>query len=276
MHSLIINANELNQLIQNKEQTEEILLLDLSDRDTYEHGTIPSAVYLDYATIVSGTPPFAHKLPAANKFSESLAAVGYKSSMHIVAFDDEFGLKAARLYWTLRMAGIENFSLLNGGVNAWVESGYTKVSVAPDSVSVAASEPLNLSWNSPYLATAEQIKSCLGNKDVFLWDARSYGEWSGEECYADRAGRIPGALHLEWKAFIDEKGRILAKEQLESILHNFLGDNQKEVITYCQAHRRSSMTFLIASYLGVSVKGYDGSWMEWGNTPSLPLESGHD
>ncbi len=272
MHPLIISATELNQLI-DSENNQELLLLDLSAHEVYQQGTIPGAVYMDYASIVAGIQPFLHKLPSAAKFAQSLAKVGYKDSMHIVAFDDEFGLKAARLYWTLSMAGLSNFSMLNGGLGAWLESGYQ---LGTDAKVSAASTIMDLSWVGSFLADAKQIEASLPEQNMFIWDARSYPEWSGEECYAERAGRIPGAQHLDWKSFLDEKGRILSKEELTKILHNFLDGNNKEVVAYCQGHRRAAMAFLISAYIGMTIKTYDGSWMEWGNTQSLPIESGND
>ncbi len=275
MKSLIIKAAELDKLLKDSKQGE-VLLLDLSDNETYKEGSIPNAIYFDYAGLISGEPPFPHKLPTADKFAKALAAVGYDKSQHIVAFDDEFGLKAARLYWTLRMAGLDNFSLLNGGLSAWLAAGYQQ---APGTSAATPAAVMDLAWSdddSSYLASAEQINSSLANEDMFIWDARSYPEWTGEERYAERGGRIPTAQHLEWKRFLHDSGELYGKEELTKMLKNFLGDNKKTIVAYCQAHRRSAMAFLISAYVGISIKGYDGSWMEWGNTPSLPLESGND
>ena len=48
----------------------------------------------------------------------------------------------------------------------------------------------------------------------------------------------------------------------------------KEVIVYCQTHHRSAHTYWVLRYLGYpKVRGYAGSWSEWGNDLSLPIES---
>jgi thiosulfate/3-mercaptopyruvate sulfurtransferase len=45
------------------------------------------------------------------------------------------------------------------------------------------------------------------------------------------------------------------------------------VITHCQTHHRSGFTYLVAKSLGYPrVKGYAGSWGEWGNHPDTPVE----
>jgi thiosulfate/3-mercaptopyruvate sulfurtransferase len=45
-----------------------------------------------------------------------------------------------------------------------------------------------------------------------------------------------------------------------------------EIITHCQTHHRSGLTYLAAKALGYKVKGYHGSWGEWGNLYDTPVE----
>jgi thiosulfate/3-mercaptopyruvate sulfurtransferase len=48
----------------------------------------------------------------------------------------------------------------------------------------------------------------------------------------------------------------------------------KEVVVYCQTHRRSSHIYVVLKSLGFErVRGYPGSWSEWGNDPSTPIEA---
>jgi thiosulfate/3-mercaptopyruvate sulfurtransferase len=45
------------------------------------------------------------------------------------------------------------------------------------------------------------------------------------------------------------------------------------VIVYCQTHHRSAHTYVMLKSLGFEkVKGYPGSWSDWGNEPNTPIE----
>jgi thiosulfate/3-mercaptopyruvate sulfurtransferase len=49
---------------------------------------------------------------------------------------------------------------------------------------------------------------------------------------------------------------------------------EKDVIAYCRIGERSSHTWFALTYLlgYPSVRNYDGSWTEWGNSVRAPIE----
>ncbi|WP_455219340.1 sulfurtransferase [Kaarinaea lacus] len=49
---------------------------------------------------------------------------------------------------------------------------------------------------------------------------------------------------------------------------------EKTTIVYCQTHHRSALTYIALKHLGFSdIKGYPGSWSEWGNSTDTPVEA---
>ena len=104
---------------------------------------------------------------------------------------------------------------------------------------------------------------------------RSPAEFTGARKFADRAGHIPGAAHLEWTDMMDKQRnlRLLPDDQLRAMLAERGVTPDKEIITYCQTHHRSAYSYVVLKHLGYeNVRGYPGSWSDWGNNPALPVE----
>ena len=99
-------------------------------------------------------------------------------------------------------------------------------------------------------------------------DRRKLGELS-----RDFDQRLTGLIK---EIYVHSEGpfNINSPQQLCRILFDTLGlTPDKEIVTHCQTHHRSGLTYLIAKALGYPrVKGYAGSWGEWGNHPDTPVE----
>lgn len=61
-------------------------------------------------------------LPDQGLFESELSLLGISQHNVIVVYDSA-GLGAARVYWMFRVFGHEQVSVLDGGLNAWIEAG---------------------------------------------------------------------------------------------------------------------------------------------------------
>lgn len=249
-----------------------LLIVDLSKAETYRKLHIPGAVHLDYAQITTARKPVMGLLPEAAALDTLFSSIGIDKQTHVIAYDDEGGGRAARLLWTLEMAGHTGISLLNGGLHAWANEGHshTNEPVTP------AEKQFHTRHDDKPSANSDYIKERLGNADTSLLDVRSPAEYSGMKKFAERGGHIPGAVNIEWTQMMDQPRNLRFKsdDELLALLESAGITKDKEVITYCQTHHRSAHTYIVLKHLGFKqIKGYPGSWSDWGNNPDLPVES---
>src|SRR5690606_15808874 len=64
-----------------------------------------------------------HPLPAPDAFATKLGAWGIGPDTQVVAYDNDVGMYAARLWWMLRWLGHEAVAVLDGGFSAWTAAG---------------------------------------------------------------------------------------------------------------------------------------------------------
>jgi thiosulfate/3-mercaptopyruvate sulfurtransferase len=94
---------------------------------------------------------------------------------------------------------------------------------------------------------------------------------------AQRGGHIPGAINLDWLELIDSNNHMRLKDlsSLQVKLNELGITADKMIITHCQTHHRSGLSYLLMKILGYPhIKGYHGSWGEWGNSDATPIEIG--
>ncbi|MGF1612367.1 MAG: sulfurtransferase [Gammaproteobacteria bacterium] len=248
-----------------------LLVVDLSGPQGQRIGHIPGATHLEYGALLATQWPIGGLLPNEQHLGRVLSATGLTPESHVVAYDDEGGGKAGRLLWTLDVLGHRRFSLLNGGLYAWANEGYPLERGAnrrsPSRYQAAVTEHAH--------ADKDYILGKLGNPDVTLLDVRTPEEFHGLVRYAARAGHIPGAVNMDWTLTIDTSRnlRLKPENKLRELLERRGVTPDREVIVYCQTHHRSSHTYAVLKVLGYPrIRGYPGSWSEWGNLATTPVE----
>jgi thiosulfate/3-mercaptopyruvate sulfurtransferase len=246
--------------------------VDMGAEATYRAGHIPGAIHLAYEAIVLAKPPAMGLLPDDDSLAAALAPLGLTSDTHVVAYDGEGSGRAARLLWTLDAVGHAHSSLLDGGLGAWQAAGGP---TETDMRSVEA-RPLAIGRQASVIADKTYILAHLDEPGVVVLDVRTPGEFNGQDLRAARGGHIPGAVNMDWTLTMDPARAPALKpvEALHAMLASLGVTPDKEIIVHCQTHHRSSHTYVVLKSLGFDrVRGYDGSWSDWGNDPDLPVES---
>ncbi len=254
-------------------EREDLLIVDLSDASIYARHHIPGAVRLEYGRLLASRPPVMGLLPDEEDLAATLATIGLRPETHVVAYDNETNNKACRFLWTLDVAGHRHFSLLNGGLKAWIAAGLP----VDDKPRLVTPSRYPVRYSDEHCADKAYILEHLADPGVVIVDTRSAAEYAGNDKRAFRAGHIPGAVNVEWTQAIDRQNDMKFKpaEELREIYESAGVTPDKEIIVHCQTHQRSSHTYMVLKSLGYPrLKGYPGSWSEWGNDPDTPIETG--
>jgi len=266
MLPLIIEPQDLEPILGDKE----LLIVDLCSNANYSHMHIPGAIHVDPSELVSGIKPATGKLPTQHKLNALLSRVGFSDDMHVVAYDDEGGGWAGRFLWTLDVIGHGSWSYLNGGLIAWMNE--KRVVESAPTIPVTSIVEVEICWD--LVAEKETVLNALQDDHTVIWDARSAEEFSGDRRFAVRGGHIPGAINLDWLNTMDRNQGLRIRPDILQVLQSHGITKEKQVITHCQTHHRSGLTWLIGKALNYNIKAYHGSWSEWGNDPNTPIEQG--
>lgn len=209
------------------------------------------------------------KLPERDRLNSLFSRLGYAPELHIVAYDDEGGGWAGRFIWTLDAIGHEKSAVLNGGLVAWMGEGLP----VDDRATEVKPRPVEVAINRGVIATKQDVLDSLDDPETVIWDARSAEEFRGLKSASQRAGHIPGARNLDWLDTMDKDNHLKIRADIANVLNDRGITPDKRVITHCQTHHRSGLTYLIGKSLGYRIRAYDGSWSEWGNDPDTPVET---
>ena len=257
--------------LESKLGTPGLLVVDLSRPEIHAQAHLPGAVAVDYSSINAAAPPAMGLLPDAARLSATLSAIGLTADTHVLAYDADGNTRAARFLWTLDVIGHTNYSLLNGGLIAWQQER-RRVTNTP---SAAVPSRYRATPLGDRVADKQWILEHLADRNIVLLDARTSEEYSGELVRALRGGHIPRAVNYDYANAIDRANglRLKPAAEIQRALDQIGVTPDKEIVVYCQTHHRSAHTWFVLKQLGFGkLRGYPGSWSEWGNDPSLPVE----
>lgn len=269
---LIVEPRQLADLLDHPD----LVIIDVPLKAESHARHVPGARLLDFKQLVGGNDDEIPGVPSPESLSAMMSALGITRDSHVVAYDDEGGGWAGRLLWTLALLGHTRYSYLNGGLHAWQGDGLPLSDTASD---WSPSEYHAAYMDTSVMATREDILERLAAEDpqdsVVVWDARSAEEYRGEKGQNARLGHIPGAVHFEWTEAMDRERNLRIRDYAE--LMTELGarglNPEQHIVTHCQSHHRSGLTWLVGQALGFSdVRAYPGSWKEWGNRDDTPIE----
>ena len=239
----------------------------------YLEGHIPGSIYVHLDRDLSGKVVAGktgrHPLPEIETLVEKISTWGIDHQTQVIVYDNSGGALAARLWWILRWLGHEQVAVLNGGWNAWVESGNTQ-----DKKESARTRRVFLPKQQPdFIVNADFVEKIRNDPDYLLIDARSPERyWAVEETIDTVAGHIPGAISVPYSENLDEAGFFLDDESLRKRFENVLLDYPPEnIVVYCGSGVTTGHNMIAMLRVGYDLpKLYVGSWSDWIADPFRP------
>lgn len=242
----------------------------------YEAGHIPGAVGWHWKTML--WDPLRREFPDPETMAGRLGAAGIGNDTTVVLYGEplQFGTYG---WWVLRYCGHRDARVLDGGKERWRREGRPLTTEVPP-VTPVPYRPVAREPGRRVLR--EEVLRRLGDPGTVLFDVRSPEEYRGERVApperhddgAERAGRIPGAVHLHFRELLREDGTFKDREEMRRLCAARGVTPDKDIIVYCRlSHRASLVSFALTELLGYPrVRNYDGSWTEWGSVVGAPIE----
>ena len=245
-------------------------------RKAYSRGHIPGALFLHLDEDLSGVATGSngrHPLPAIDAFARRMSGCGVDASTQVVAYDNEGGIFASRLWWLLRWLGHERVAVLDGGLAGWKRSKRA----LEERVPVVA--PRQFVPRPQDLAVdVGRVLSDLGSERMLILDARSAERFRGENETLDPVGgHIPGAMNRFYFDNLDDDGCFFKPvDELRAEFAVLLGDRSpQQVVQQCGSGVTACHNLLAMELAGLSgSKLYPGSWSEWCADPARPVARG--
>lgn len=239
----------------------------------YEAAHIPGSVYADLDRDLSGKKTGRngrHPLPDPAALETTLGRFGITSGIQVVAYDQDAGMYASRLWWMLRWLGHDAVAVLDGGFAKWTaEQRPTRGGIerrAPAAFAAARRDEM--------LADADRVAAIRTDPAWRLVDARAPERYRGEQETIDPvAGHIPGAINRPFASNMAADGMLKTPEALRTDYAAALGATATDrVVVYCGSGVTACHDLLALEHAGLrGAKLYPGSWSEWCADPARPV-----
>ena len=258
------------------------IVWDVRATPLYRKGHIPGAVSIGDAGNVLRNPVTEDFIETA-QVEKILGNAGIDPAREVVVYAERGNPYAYFGRFALQYFGAQKVSVFHDGIEGWQEAGNAVETADAQRPAVA----LKLTPRPELIASTEDVVTRAKAGAVQIIDARTSGEYLGNDVRAIRGGHIPGAVNIpyeqNWKdpetnakmsrrQVPDNKGAGLASSDALKSLYARL-DPDKETVVYCQSGVRAAETAAVLETLGFNkVKVYDSSWLGYAARLDAPVE----
>lgn len=231
--------------------------------ELYKQDHIEGAYYADLNQHLSekvSTHGGRHPIPSVNILSQFLSRCGVDSEKIVVAYDDQSGAMASRLWWLLKYLGHDNVYVMQGGYTHYKEKGYRITRKMP----IEKPSNFKAKLREEMHVTKDDILSIIKNKNKILIDARETNRYKGIiEPVDHKAGHIPTAINIPWESHFNKTGWWKERKELQKLYAAQLS-SEETAIVYCGSGVTACVNILAMNEAGITNTAlYGGSWSDW-------------
>lgn len=237
----------------------------------HAEGHIPGAAYVSFEGDLRGERTGANgsgPLPDPAELEARIRSWGIDESTPVVVYGRGRPGPQTRAWFVLRWAGLHDVRYLDGGYDAWLAAG------GEASTAVREREPSAFSIRPGSLPTLTAGEAAEFPAHGILVDARGAAQYAGDPEDPARSGHIPGAVSVPNGDLRNPDGTLLDAETLRERFAASGVDGSRPVGIYCGGGVGATYDLLALHELGIPAAVYVGSWSEWIQDPSRPVEQG--
>jgi thiosulfate/3-mercaptopyruvate sulfurtransferase len=230
---------------------------------------IPDAVFFDIEVLSEHATSLPHMLPAPEAFAAAMSALGVSDSAQIVIYEQAGVFSGPRARWMLRTFGAKNVSILNGGLQAWLDEEF------PVASGVVHCSPavFRARFNGAAVENYADMQKLLATRGQVL-DARSAARFHGtapEPRPGLRSGHMPWSISTPFTELVED-GCLKSNEELEAYFATKHVDLHRPITTTCGSGVTAAVVALALELAGATdISLYDGSWAEYASQPDSEI-----
>jgi len=202
-----------------------------------------------------------------------MTRLGIANDMDVVVYDGMGLFSAPRVWWTMRVFGMKNVCILDGGFPKWMKEGRPVEKGMPKILPSDFAAKFDASLVADYGRVAET----LSDHSAQVIDSRPAARFRGEAPEPREgvaSGHMPGSLNLPASDVV-ENGALASNEKIEAAVKKAGVDLSQPVITSCGSGVSAALLWFALDSIGKPPQAlYDGSWTDWGTREDAPVATG--
>jgi thiosulfate/3-mercaptopyruvate sulfurtransferase len=240
--------------------------------NAYRVAHLPGAFFLHLDRDLSGPKTGKngrHPLPDIAVLAATLGRIGIDGTKQVVAYDQNNGMWASRLWWMLQWLGHDRVAVLDGGIDKWIAERRPVGAELP----LARATAFEPGPPRP-TASSQEIMQHLVDGTLTVLDARAPERYRGDiEPIDPVAGHIPGAMNRPYVTNLTPQGTFKSPEALRHEFEAQLAHRAPASVV----HQCGSGVTACHNVLAMAIAGlpgsrlYPGSWSEWSSDTSRPI-----